>query len=67
LKLQRIVTRALEETAELWPAIRQAYAGVHQAGHILNNAKGHAGVHVRLRLHGERRLIRAPGTSPPSP
>ncbi len=36
-RLQRILQRGLTRTAELWPAIRIAYAWVHRAAHLLAN------------------------------
>jgi hypothetical protein len=39
VRLQRIVTTALTKTAACWPLLRQAYAWVHQAAHLLNNVE----------------------------
>jgi hypothetical protein len=36
-RLQRILQRGLARTALLWPAIRTAYAWVHQGAHLLGN------------------------------
>jgi len=40
-RLQRLVQTGLTATENLWPAIEQAYAWVHQAAHLLANADQH--------------------------
>ena len=52
VKLERLLTRALHVTAERWAPIQRAFAWVHQAAHILNNADQGSGANVRLRLRG---------------
>lgn len=52
LKLQRLVERALADTASLWPSIQQAYGWVHQAARILNNEAGEGSRAVQRRLCG---------------
>jgi len=52
LKLERLLTDALNATAAFWVPLRQAYAWVHQAAHILNNEPELAGAQVRRRLRG---------------
>lgn len=44
--------KGLEQTRELWPAVRVAFAWVHQAARILKNADGLGEREVRLRLRG---------------
>ncbi len=44
-----VVQRGLDRTAHLWPELREAYAWVHQAAHILANHAQHAGAAVRTR------------------
>ena len=39
-RLRRLVADALDRTRDLWPDIRRAYAWVHGAARILNNAAG---------------------------
>jgi len=38
--LQKLVSKGLQQTAELWPAIAKGYAWVHRAAQILENADG---------------------------
>ncbi len=45
--LDRLLDRGLAATAADWPAIRTAYAWVHQAAHILANTVGQDGAAVR--------------------
>jgi hypothetical protein len=45
--LQQILTRALQRTAGLWPPIKDAYALVYQAAHILANHEQQTGAQVR--------------------
>ena len=52
MKLQRLITSALQDTADLWGPIRTAFAWVHQAAHILSNDDQLPGAQVRLRLRG---------------
>jgi hypothetical protein len=40
-RLRQLVQAGLTATEELWPAIQQAYAWVHQAAHLLTNAEQH--------------------------
>jgi hypothetical protein len=37
--LSRLIGRALQETAPLWPDIKRAFGWVHRAAHILNNTE----------------------------
>ncbi len=41
--------RGLDRTAPLWPELREAYAWVHQAAHILANHEQHDGPAVQTR------------------
>lgn len=45
--LQQILTKALQRTAALWPPIKDAYALVYQAAHILANHEQQTGAQVR--------------------
>jgi len=45
--LQQILTRALARTAALWPPLKDAYALVYQAAHILANHERQTGAQVR--------------------
>ena len=45
--LQQILTKALQRTAAQWPPIRDAYALVYQAAHILANHEQQTGAQVR--------------------
>ena len=45
--LQQILTKALQRTAVLWPPIKDAYALVYQAAHILANHEQQTGAQVR--------------------
>lgn len=47
-----MLTRALQATAARWEPIRRAFAWVHRAAHILNNAEQLPGPKVRLRFQG---------------
>jgi hypothetical protein len=49
-RLLTLVNKGLEQTNELWPAVRRAFAWVHRAAHILKNAEGLSERGVRLRL-----------------
>ena len=50
-QLRLLLRRGLDATAPLWPAVREAYAWVHQAAQILANHEQHAGAAVRARYH----------------
>ncbi len=45
--MQQILSRALQRTAGLWPPIKDAYALVYQAAHILANHQRQTGAQVR--------------------
>ncbi len=45
--MQQILSRALQRTAGLWPPIKDAYALVYQAAHILANHEQQTGAQVR--------------------
>jgi len=45
--LQQILSRALQRTAALWPSIKDAYALVYQAAHILANHEQQTGAQIR--------------------
>ena len=47
--MQQILTRALQRTASLWPPLKDAYALVYQAAHILANPEQQTGTQVRER------------------
>src|SRR4051794_21648675 len=51
-RLRRLVADALDRTRDLWPDIRRAYAWVHGAARILNNAAGLDAAAVARRLAG---------------
>ncbi|HET6520656.1 MAG TPA: ISNCY family transposase [Geminicoccaceae bacterium] len=51
-RLRQLLARGLERTRSLWPPIRRAYAWVHQAARILENAAGEPAAMVRRRLDG---------------
>jgi hypothetical protein len=53
-RLQRLLSAGLAKTASLWPAIRQAYAWVHRAAHLLANAEGRDVLELRRTY---RRLL----------
>ena len=50
--MRQLLERGLERTRSLWPPIRRAYAWVHQAARILENAAGEPAATVRRRLDG---------------
>jgi hypothetical protein len=50
--LRQLLEHGLERTRSLWPPIRRAYAWVHQAARILENAGGEPAATVRRRLDG---------------
>ena len=49
-RLRQLLRRGLEETAALWPAVREAYRWVHRAARILKNESQLPGKAVRRRL-----------------
>jgi Transposase, Mutator family len=49
-RLRQLLRRGLEETAALWPAVREAYQWVHRAARILKNENRLPGKTVRRRL-----------------
>jgi hypothetical protein len=49
-RLRQLLRRGLEETAALWPAVREAYRWVHRAARILKNEDQLPGKTVRRRL-----------------
>jgi hypothetical protein len=49
-RLRQLLRRGLEETAALWPAVREAYQWVHRAARILKNEDQLPGKTVRRRL-----------------
>jgi hypothetical protein len=49
-RLRQLLRRGLEETAALWPAVREAYRWVHRAARILKNEGQLPGKAVRRRL-----------------
>src|SRR4051794_7791963 len=51
-RLRRLVADALDRTRDLWPDIRRAYAWVHGAARILNNAAGLDAAAVARRFAG---------------
>jgi hypothetical protein len=51
-RLRQLIVRGLARTQRLWPAIRRAYAWVHQAARILGNATGQPAEAVRRRFDG---------------
>jgi hypothetical protein len=51
-RLRQLLARGLEHTRSMWPPIRRAYAWVHQAARILENAAGEPAKTVRRRLNG---------------
>jgi hypothetical protein len=50
VRLRQLLRRGLEETAELFPAVRESYEWVHRAARILKNAAGLPAKKVRRRL-----------------
>lgn len=46
-RLQRLLARGLNATADQWPAIRTAYGWVHEAAHLLANHDHQSGSAVR--------------------
>ena len=51
-RLARLLTAALTATAAVWPPIRQAYAWVHRAAHLLNNVEGRDVLALRREYRG---------------
>ena len=61
-RLDQLLTRALEATADQWPPIERAYGWVHQAAHLLHNDAAKDALAVRAayaRLLAEMRSRRA--------
>ena len=52
VRLQTLLHRGLTETASLWPEVRVASRGVHQAAHRLPNEEQRPGAAVKRRLGG---------------
>ena len=50
LRLRELLRRGLEETAALFPAVRESYKWVKLAAQILKNERGQPAKKVRLRL-----------------
>lgn len=50
VRLRQLLRRGLEETAALFPAVREAYKWVHRAARILKNEGGLPAKEVRRRL-----------------
>jgi hypothetical protein len=50
IRLRRLLRRGLEETAVLFPAVRESYKWVHRAARILKNEGGLPAKRVRRRL-----------------
>jgi len=63
-RLRRLVADALDRTRDLWPDIRRAYAWVHGAARILNNAAGLDAAAVARRFAG---LAAAAAATAPRP
>lgn len=53
-RIHMLIARGLASTAEMWPAIRYAYEGLHTIAHLLNNADGADVLEVR---HGVRHVL----------
>lgn len=51
-RLQQLLVAGLTKTAALWPVIRQAYAWVHRAAHLLENETGHDVWELRRAYRG---------------
>jgi hypothetical protein len=51
-RLQRLIARGLERTQAFWPDLRQAYAWVHGAAHLLKNEAHLAAGAVARRFAG---------------
>jgi hypothetical protein len=49
-RLRQLLRRSLEETAALWPAVREAYHWVHRVARTLKNENRLPGMTVRRRL-----------------
>ena len=49
-RLRQLLRRGLEETAALWPAVREAYKWVKRVARILKNEEGLPAKKVRRRL-----------------
>lgn len=51
-RLKTLLSKALAETAELWPPVKRAFDWVYRAARILSNHAGESGEQVRRRLQG---------------
>ena len=51
-RLRTLIGRGLERTRQVWPAIRCAFAWLHEAARILDNEPGHDAVAVIRRFDG---------------
>jgi hypothetical protein len=58
-KLRRLLRRGLEETAPLWPPVRQTYRWVERVARLLRNKRKRPGKQVRRGLSGLLSKIRA--------
>jgi len=58
-RLLRLLRRGLDATRGAWPALRAAYALVHQAAHILGNEEGAEGATVQARYAAHLAAMRA--------
>jgi hypothetical protein len=54
MRLRQLLRRGLEETASLWPEVRQAYRWVRRVARLLENAKGAS---VQALRRGLSRLL----------
>jgi hypothetical protein len=52
MRLETMLSNALERTAHLWPPMQTAYGWVHSAAHLLDNAAGLSGQQVKQRFTG---------------
>lgn len=50
--MRGLIRTGLEQTGDLWPDVRVAFAWVHRAAQILKNSRGQSEREVRLRLRG---------------
>jgi len=50
-QLHQVLTRGLQATASLWPALELAYAWVHHAAHLLANSDQLGSVEARATYH----------------
>jgi hypothetical protein len=49
-RLRQLLRKGLEETAQLWPAVRASFKWVHQAARVLSRTEGLSGRQVKFRL-----------------